>query len=1007
MKYLLYLLLLLPFISNSQIAGTSTRTYDGVSRNFQVYRPGDYLSGSHPLWITGKGATEASTPNATPYTFEAYGRAGASMRFFNTVRGAYSTQYVVTIEEFPTAASVRAALVYAKANLPNLDTTQMVYWGLSVSGGLADEIATDTGPGGLANRFACVVNSCGIVNVTVAAAMSGVLSTHLGYIAMGSVNDENGSTAPMVPNHQDYLNTNGLATPAQKTYWLTSSNGTSFHVGGWFNAQDTTPGNRTMWVDSARWTGHTAATNVSISMRSIAEQVLTYQRYNSNASPTANPGSTQTITLPTNSVTLTGSGTDTDGTIAGYSWTKTSGPSTFTIVSPSSSTTNITGLVAGTYVFTLTVTDNLGATGSAGVTIIVNPAPNSPPTVTVGADRTINTKCTPSTSITATGADSDGSIATYAWTKLSGPNTPTTSGASTATINLSNLITGTYSYKVLVTDNLGATGADTLSLFVHNPTAYTYGTLFGSVTLSPTSSSPTMVPGDTLIVPGRYTSVSYSNFNASCDSFYIKFTNDTAMYNQSSYASETMTNCNSLKIDGFHRYNSQRTLILGTTVANLRLTNWRIINDTSHLQDTQYFIQIGTTNNAAMLFDGIDKEKTYHDIRIDHSNLSGIKNAEIIKVNNNGYYNILLSPKLDYDTCRNVTNTSALNPLFFSGVALDFDFHNIILDSLMANSGAFQGVHGEWFLVWGYGKFYNNYARNSYGSLLRAIPLRWNALGYTGNNAFLDIHDNIAYNNLAYSMFESNLTAPLVPSSYTSSGFSKTRTKAYFNTFVKSRIATYSGDYNANIMDIFADTVSVRNNVNVMPGIDRTFDQIINNYVLTGVYPALDSGGNRVYQNFTTSGYFDSTSFTVTGSSPLRGGADNSAPTSASDFYGTTRPSFPNKTVGAVQYVAPTTPPTADDGGDKNIQGTNMTTLLGSGTPAIGAVIVGYGWSKVSGPTVTIVDPTSATTDLVGLMPGTYIMRLIVTDNNGLTGTNDATIVVQRYSYKGNFTRKP
>ena len=45
-----------------------------------------------------------------------------------------------------------------------------------------------------------------------------------------------------------------------------------------------------------------------------------------NQAPIANAGSNISITLPTNSVTLNGSGADPDGTIVGYSWTKLSGP---------------------------------------------------------------------------------------------------------------------------------------------------------------------------------------------------------------------------------------------------------------------------------------------------------------------------------------------------------------------------------------------------------------------------------------------------------------------------------------------------------------------------------------------------------------------------------------------------------------------------------------------------------------------------------------------------------
>ena len=41
-----------------------------------------------------------------------------------------------------------------------------------------------------------------------------------------------------------------------------------------------------------------------------------------NTPPTANAGPDQTITLPTNSVILSGSGTDPDGTVFAYLWTK-------------------------------------------------------------------------------------------------------------------------------------------------------------------------------------------------------------------------------------------------------------------------------------------------------------------------------------------------------------------------------------------------------------------------------------------------------------------------------------------------------------------------------------------------------------------------------------------------------------------------------------------------------------------------------------------------------------
>lgn len=127
-----------------------------------------------------------------------------------------------------------------------------------------------------------------------------------------------------------------------------------------------------------------AGTNVGLSYNGAAPDLGAFESGGtSNNPPTANAGTDQTITLPTNSVTLTGSGTDTDGTIASYLWTKISGPVTFTIVSPSAAQTVINNLVQGTYVFRLTVTDNSGATGYDDIQVTVDAAPSSPPSGSV------------------------------------------------------------------------------------------------------------------------------------------------------------------------------------------------------------------------------------------------------------------------------------------------------------------------------------------------------------------------------------------------------------------------------------------------------------------------------------------------------------------------------------------------------------------------------------------------------------------------------------------------
>ena len=91
-----------------------------------------------------------------------------------------------------------------------------------------------------------------------------------------------------------------------------------------------------------------------------------------NAAPTANAGGDQTVSEQS-TVTLSGSGTDSDGTIASYSWTQTSGVS----VTLNNATSQAPSFVAPetldpiTLQFELTVTDNEGATAKDQVAVAV------------------------------------------------------------------------------------------------------------------------------------------------------------------------------------------------------------------------------------------------------------------------------------------------------------------------------------------------------------------------------------------------------------------------------------------------------------------------------------------------------------------------------------------------------------------------------------------------------------------------------------------------------------
>ncbi|NMM47246.1 PKD domain-containing protein [Marinigracilibium pacificum] len=184
-----------------------------------------------------------------------------------------------------------------------------------------------------------------------------------------------------------------------------------------------------------------------------------------NKAPVASAGPDQSITLPTNSITLNGKGSDSDGSIASYTWDKISGPS-LNFQNRNSANVTLTNLVAGTYTLRLTVVDDDGAEDSDNVKVEVLPEEiNQPPTVSAGANKTITL---PKNNITlnANASDNDGQIATYLWRKISGPASDL-SGTNSARLEVTNMLEGRYVFRITVTDDDGAGASDDVVVVVN------------------------------------------------------------------------------------------------------------------------------------------------------------------------------------------------------------------------------------------------------------------------------------------------------------------------------------------------------------------------------------------------------------------------------------------------------------------------------------------------------------------------------------------------------------
>ncbi len=190
-----------------------------------------------------------------------------------------------------------------------------------------------------------------------------------------------------------------------------------------------------------------------------------------NKKPVAITNGKITMNLPANDTVVDASASiDSDGTIASYAWTQTSGPSIAVMTNPAGAKNTVAGLVQGTYVFFLTVTDNVGATGTAYDTVVVLPAANLAPTVSAGSNQTISLP-TDSVSLLGTATGNNGAtISTTVWAQVKGPNVPTIASPGTLPTTVTGLVAGIYAFSLTATDNNGLSNSALVTVIV-NPTA--------------------------------------------------------------------------------------------------------------------------------------------------------------------------------------------------------------------------------------------------------------------------------------------------------------------------------------------------------------------------------------------------------------------------------------------------------------------------------------------------------------------------------------------------------
>jgi hypothetical protein len=1047
---LFILAMVFPFKGNSQVQTLRPNTYINAECNGYIeYLPEGYSTSTetYPLLVFIEGVGETGNGSTTDLQ-KLY--ANGPPKYVND--GSFPTSFTVNgqthkfiiftpqitlqyWQRYPTALEINQMIDYA-VNRYRVNTSRIYLMGISSGAGVVWNYASSSPT--YANKLAAIIPFTSTDTPTLAKCKV-IAASNLPIWAFHNRYDT-GVDMKYTTGFTDTITMLGCTPPPKVTIFNASGH------------------------DS--WT-NTLSRSYTENNLNVYQWMLQYSRGSGpppNQAPTANAGTDKTITLPTNSVTLAGSGSDPDGTIASYSWTKVSGGAA-TINSPGAASTTISGLAQGTYIFRLTVTDNAGATGSDDVTVTVNAAPNQPPTANAGTDKSI-TLPTNSVNLTGSGSDPDGTITAYSWTKVSGGaatfNSP---GASTTTV--SGLAQGSYIFRLTVTDNSGATAFDDVNVTVNpapnqTPTAnagtdknITLPT--NSVTLSGTGSDPdgtitayswTKVSGGTATInsPGAATTtvsgLAQGNYifrltvtdNSGATAFDDVNVVVNAAPNQSPTANAgpdqnitLPTNSVTLNGSGSDPDGSiaaySWTKIAGGA-ANIVSANSASTSVTGLSQGSYTFRLTVTDNNGATAFDDVVVNVNSAPNQSPSAN-AGTDKTITLPTNSisltgsgsdpDGSISAYSWSKVSGGTA--TINSPSAASTTVSGLAQgSYIFRLTVTDNngATASDDVNVTVNGA-----------ANQTPSANAGADQTITLPASSVTLSGSGT--DPDGSIA--SYAWSKVSGGSATINSPSSAstTISGlaqgsyiFRLTVTDNAGATASDDVLVTVNGSSGGGSSRIEAENWSAMSGVlteNCSEGtldvgwIDQNdwMDYSVNvptagSYTInlriatpyTGAQLQIKNGGGSVLAtvNVPTTGGFQ-TWQTTTATISLAAG------TQTIRLQSTTGAGWNINWLEIAGASAANQTPSAIAGADQTITlPTNSVTLTGSGTDPDGS-IASYAWTKISGGAATINAPGAATTTVSGLAQGSYIFRLTVTDNAGATASDDVLVTVNGSSGGG------
>ncbi|XP_052086040.1 dyslexia-associated protein KIAA0319-like protein isoform X6 [Mytilus californianus] len=192
-----------------------------------------------------------------------------------------------------------------------------------------------------------------------------------------------------------------------------------------------------------------------------------------NHPPKADAGGTKTVYLPLDGIVLDASNSTDDKGITHYNWEQIRGVagSRLDIKDPKSAVTKATGTVkVGKYIFVLTVKDIEGTSSVINHIVNVKEHPNSKPVANAGEDQIL---MLPIDIVKLDGSKSsdDKGIVKYSWTRdptSLAAGDPLNGSDHKAVLQLVNMVSGRYTFKLTVLDAEGLSSSDSASVLIRD-----------------------------------------------------------------------------------------------------------------------------------------------------------------------------------------------------------------------------------------------------------------------------------------------------------------------------------------------------------------------------------------------------------------------------------------------------------------------------------------------------------------------------------------------------------